>query len=96
MSIALENCHKIAFTTKWGIFAYRVMPFGLPNALATFQRLMIHSFKEYLRYFLEVFMDDLCIHSKDRLDHIEHLKLVFEKCKVYQICLNLDKCVFMV
>ena len=57
---------------------------------------MVHNFKEYLRDFLEVYMDDLYVHSKDCLDHIEHLKLVFEKCRVYRICLNPDKCVFMV
>ena len=41
-------------------------------------------------------MDDLCVHSQEREEHIEHLKLVFEKCRVYQICLNLEKCKFMV
>ena len=41
---------------------------------------MSHAFKEYLRDFLEVYMDDLCVHSKDCMDHIEHLKVVFEKC----------------
>ena len=64
--LTLKTQHKTTFATKWGIFAYRVMPFGLTNALATFQRLMSHAFKEYLRVFLEIFMDDLCIHSKER------------------------------
>ena len=72
------------------------MPFGLTNAPATFQRLMSHAFKEYLRDFLEVYMDDLCVHLKDQPDHIKHLIMVFEKCRVYQICLNPNKCVFMV
>ena len=63
VSIKEEDQHKTAFATKWGIYAYRVMPFGLTNAPATFQRLMTHAFKEYLRIFLEIFMDDLCIHT---------------------------------
>ena len=96
VSIKLSDQHKTAFATEWGIFAYRVMPFGLTNAPATFQRLMSHAFKEYLWDFLEVYMDDLCVHSKDRLEHIVHLKLVFEKCRLYRICLNPEKCVFMV
>ena len=41
-------------------------------------------------------MDDLCIHSSKREEHVVHLKLIFEKCKVYNICLNSKKCVFMV
>ena len=96
MSIDPKDQHKTAFATEWGIFAYRVMPFGLTNAPATFQRLMCHAFKEYLRDFLEIFMDDLCIHSSDRMEHIEHLKKIFEKCQVYSICLNPEKCKFMV
>ncbi|MCO5575962.1 hypothetical protein L7F22_029769 [Adiantum nelumboides] len=71
------------------------MPFGLTNALATFQRLMSHVFKEYLRNFLEVYMDDLCVHSSIEADHFEHLKKVFEKCRLYRICLNPKKCIFM-
>ena len=96
LSIALEDQHKTAFATEWGIYAYRVMPFGLTNAPATFQRLMSHAFKQYLRDFLEIFMDDLCVHSKERTDHIEHLIKVFVQCRVYRICLNPDKCKFMV
>ena len=96
MSIDPKDQHKTAFATEWGIFAYRVMPLGLTNALATFQQLMCHAFKEYLRDFLEIFMDDLCIHSSDRMEHIEHLKKIFEKCQVYSICLNSEKCKFMI
>ena len=91
-----EDQHKTAFSIEWGIFTYRIMPFGLTNALATFQRLMSHAFKEYLRAFLEIFMDDLCVHYGIRMEHIDHLKLVLEKCRVYQICLNPNKCKFMV
>ena len=72
------------------------MPFGLTNAPATFQRLMSHAFKEYLLVFLEVFMDDLCVYSLLRHEHIQHLTKVFDQCRVYRICLNPDKCKFMV
>ena len=62
VTIQPNNQHKMAFATKFGIYAYRVMPFGLMNAPATFQRLMNHAFKGYLWDFLEVYMDDLCVH----------------------------------
>ena len=72
------------------------MPFGLTNAPATFQRLMCHIFKEFLRQFLEVYIDDLCVHSKQRGDHLQQLKKIFEKCRLYRLSLNPEKCVFMV
>ena len=96
VSIAAQDQHKIAFATEWGIFAYRVMPFGLANAPATFQRLMAHAFRAYLWDFLEIFMDDLCVHSIDRMDHIQHLIKVFQQCQIYCIYLNPQKCKFMV
>ena len=63
VSIDPKDQHTTAFAMEWGIFAYRVMPFGLPNGLTTFQWLMSHTFKEYHRDFLEVYKDDPCIHS---------------------------------
>ena len=96
VSIKQEDQHKTVFATEWGIYAYRVMPFGLTNAPATFQRLMSHAFKEYLWIFLEIFMDDLCVHSLKREQHVSHLGLVFQKCRFYRICLNPEKCKFMV
>ena len=74
---------------------YRVMPFGLTNAPTTFQWLMNHAFKDHLREFLEVYMDDLCVYSSSKSMHIGHLIKVFEKCRTYSICLNREKCVFM-
>lgn len=59
-----KDQHKTAFATEWGTFAFKVMAFGLTNAPATFQRLMCHIFCEFLRSFLEVYVDDLCVHSK--------------------------------
>ena len=88
MAIDPKDQHKTAFAIEWGIFAYKVMPLGITNALATFQRLMVHVFKEYLRDFLEVYMDDLCVHSLTKALHIEHLVKVFEQCQTYKIYLN--------
>ncbi|MCO5580106.1 hypothetical protein L7F22_033972 [Adiantum nelumboides] len=73
LAIKPEDQHKMVFVTELDIFAYRVMPFGLTNALTTFQRIMSHAFKEYLRQFLEIYMDDLCVHSLIRVEHVEHL-----------------------
>ena len=77
-------------------FAYQVMQFGLTNTLATFQCLMCHVFREFLRRFLEVYVENLYVHSRQWDDHSPQLREIFEKYCLYQICLNPYKCVFMV
>ena len=72
------------------------MPFGLTNSPSTFQRLMCHIFKDFLRSFLEVYVDDQCVHSWQMMDHLTQLRSIFKKFQLYRLCLNLEKCVFMV
>ncbi|MCO5578895.1 hypothetical protein L7F22_032744 [Adiantum nelumboides] len=96
LSIAPKDQHKIVFATERGTFAYKVMPFGLTNAPSTFQRLMCHIFREFLQKILEVYVNDLCVHSQQIRDHLSQLRKIFEKCRLYRLCLNPKKCVFMV
>jgi hypothetical protein len=58
VKIALEDQLKTTFTTLWGTFCYRIMPFGLCHASGTFQRLMNKVFDPFLGLFLRVFIDD--------------------------------------
>jgi hypothetical protein len=69
------------------------MPFGSKNAPAIFSRVVIASFKEFIHQFLEVYLDDWTVYSLLK-DHVEVLRLVFEKCKQCQISLNINKCIF--
>lgn len=61
--IALEDKLKMTFITKWGKFVYKVMPFGLFNSPSTFQCFVSTRFQEYLKAWLKIFMDALCLHS---------------------------------
>ena len=85
----------MTFVTEWGTYAYRVMPFGLSNAPGTFQRMMCHTFKDFLRRFLEVFMDDFYVYSTQE-EHLDELRLVLEGRRLYRIALDLAKCQIMV
>ncbi|KAL3682295.1 hypothetical protein R1sor_000317 [Riccia sorocarpa] len=85
-----EDCEKTTFTTDWGTFAYKVMPFGLTNAPATFQRMMTNIFRDYLRKFIEVFLDDFCVFS-NRADHLDKLEKTFQKCCDSRLCLHPEK-----
>ena len=88
-----EDQHKTTFTSPWGTFEYLRIPFGLLNAGATFQRAMDYAFNELIGKIIEIYQDDLTIFSKERSDHIAHLRKVFEKCRMYGISLNPSKSV---
>ena len=86
-----EDQLKTTFTTEWGTFAFNQMPFGLCNAPGTFQRLMMDIFQDFLRHFLEVFIDDFAVFRK-RLDHLGYLKKTFERCRETNLKLHPGKC----
>jgi hypothetical protein len=75
ISIREEDQLKTIFTTDWGTYAFRVMPFGLCNAPRTFQRVMMIIFQQYLHKFLKNFINDFCAYSEDE-DHLEKLEAV--------------------
>jgi hypothetical protein len=89
-----EDQLKTAFTTPWGTFMYLRMPFGLMNAGATFQRAMDFAFRDLIQKIIEIYQDDLTVVSKNRKDHLSHLRIVFERCRKYGISLNPKKYVF--
>ncbi len=95
MLVKDSDRYKIAFTTKWGTYAYCKMPFGLTNAGATFQKAMEEAFKLMLEKFILVYLDDVTIYSKSVVDHFDHLKKVFIKCREFSVSLNPKKCVFV-
>ena len=95
IQIKPEDQHKTAFICPWGTFAYRKMPFGLKNTGATFQWEMTLIFHD-LKSIIEVFLDDLAAHSRMRMHHPYHLRLVFERCRHYSVRLNPHKCIFCV
>ena len=77
IQIKLEDQHKIAFIYPWGTFAYKKMPFGLKNAGETFQQAMNFAFHD-IKAIVEPYLDDLLAHSRKRIDHPDHLRLIFE------------------
>lgn len=92
--VSKEDQHKTTFTTPWGTFEYLRMPFGLLNAGATFQRAMDYAFKKLIGKIIEIYQDDLTVFSKNRSDHVGHLRQVFERCRKYKISLNPAKSIF--
>jgi hypothetical protein len=73
IKIRVEDTHKTTFTTRYGLFEYLVMSFGLTNALAHFMYLMNAVFMPELDKFVVVFIDDILIYSRSMEEHEEHL-----------------------
>ena len=87
ISIAPEDWHKTAFTTPWGTYIYVVMPFGLCNALAAFQRAMTYAFSELLHKSLTVFIDDYSTHSTEA-EHLHWVRECLLCCRRSSIAVN--------
>jgi hypothetical protein len=87
---------KTSFWTKWGTYAYRKMSFGLINVGETFQREMDIAFRGLLGECVVVYLDDVTIFSRDKKNHITHLRRVFNRCRRYGISLNPKKSMFAV
>ena len=67
--MAPKDMTKITFTTEWGIYCYTVMPFGLKNARATYQRMATVLLHDMMHNEVEVCVDDMIVKSKDRKNH---------------------------
>jgi hypothetical protein len=70
---------KTTFITKYGLYEYTVMSFGLTNAPAFFMNLMKSVFMDYLDKFVVVFIDDILIYSQSEEEHVDQLKMVLQR-----------------
>uniref|UniRef100_A0A2N9H1A8 Reverse transcriptase domain-containing protein n=1 Tax=Fagus sylvatica TaxID=28930 RepID=A0A2N9H1A8_FAGSY len=94
IKMAEEDKSKTAFVTHWGTFVYDVMPFGLKNAGATYQRAMVTLFHDMIHHEIEVYVDDMIAKSRTAQDHLTDLRKLFQRLKKYQLRLNPNKCAF--
>ena len=88
--------HKTAFLTRYGLFEYVVMPFGLCNAPGTFQAFINSTLREYLDDFCTSYLDDILIYSDNKEEHIAHVSKVLERLQHAGLFLDVDKCEFFV
>jgi hypothetical protein len=96
LRIRPSNIPRTTFITKYGLYEYTVMSFGLTNAPAFFMYLMNSVFMDYLDKFIVVFIDDILIYSDNEEEHEEHLKMVLQWLQEHQLYAKQGKCEFWI
>ncbi|WVZ97250.1 LOW QUALITY PROTEIN: hypothetical protein U9M48_042800 [Paspalum notatum var. saurae] len=92
IKIREEDIPKTAFSTRYGLYEYLVMSFGLTNAPAFFMYMMNSVFMNELDKF--VFIDDILIYSKSEEEHKEHLRIVLTRLREHKLYAKFSKCAF--
>jgi hypothetical protein len=96
MKIRPSDIPKTDFSTRYGLYEFTVMSFGLINAPAYLMNMMNKVFMEYQDRFVVVFIDDILIYSKSDNDHEEHPRLVLQKLRDNQLYAKYSKCEFLI
>jgi hypothetical protein len=94
IKIDAEDIPKTAFSTRYGLYEYLVMSFGLTNAPTHFMYLMNSMFMPELDKFVMVFIDDILVYSKDEEEHEQHLRVILQRLHEHQLYAKFSKCAF--
>ncbi len=94
VKIAEKDIEKTAFKTRYGLFEYLVLPFGLCNGPATFVALMNEIFHDVLDKFIVIYIDDILVFSENEEQHRMHLEVIMERLQKNQLHVQLKKCLF--
>ena len=92
--LALDDQEMTTFVTPIGNYHYKVMPIGLKNAGATYQRMMIRMFEPQLGKNIEIYIDDIVVKSKAESKHVNDLENIFAILRKHKLQLNASKCSF--
>ena len=94
IKIRPEDVPKTAFSTRYGLYEYLVMSFGLTNAPAHFMYLMNSVFMPELDMFVVVFIDDILVYSETPEDHEQHLRIVLSRLREHKLYTKFSNCEF--
>ncbi|XP_017237355.1 uncharacterized protein LOC108210538 [Daucus carota subsp. sativus] len=94
IKLSPQDREKTSFITHRGVYCYKVMPFGLINAGATYQRMMNKVFADQLGRNMEVYVDDMIVKSMEKEVHLKDLQECFDKLRASNMKLNPSKCTF--
>jgi hypothetical protein len=89
-----KDISKTSFSTRYSLYEYLVMSFGLTNAHAHFMYLMNSIFMEELEKFVVVFIDNILVFSRSKKEHEDHLRIVLQRLRDHQLYVKFNKCEF--
>ena len=92
--IAAGDEWKTAFRTRYGLFEYKVVPFGLTNAPAAFQHMMNDTFRDILDVTVTIYLDDILIYSNKPSEHEQHVREVLRRLIAMRLFAKAEKCEF--
>jgi hypothetical protein len=92
IKIRPQDIPKTVFSTRYGLYEYLVISFGLTNAPAYFMYLMNSIFLPELDKFVIMFIDDILVYSENEEDHAEHLRIVLTRLREHQLYAKFSKC----
>jgi hypothetical protein len=94
IKIRPQDIPKTAFSTRYGLYEYLIMSFGLTNTPTYFMYLMNSVFMPELDKFMIVFNDDILVYLENVEDHAEHLRVVLTRLKDHKLYAKFSKCEF--
>ncbi|XP_040947298.1 uncharacterized protein [Gossypium hirsutum] len=89
-----KDMKKTTFITLWGTFCYKVMPFGLKKAGATYQKALVTLFHNMMHKKIEVYVEDMIAKSRTEREHVPVLRKLFLRLRKFQLKHNPAKCIF--
>jgi len=94
ITIRPSDIPKTAFSTRYGLYEYLIMSFGLTNSPAYFMYLMNSVFMSELDKFIVVFINDISIYSKTEEEHVQHFRIILQRLRDHQLYAKFSKCEF--
>jgi transposase InsO family protein len=94
MRIHPDSEELTSFRTRYGAYKYKVLPFGLTNGPATFQRYINDVLFDFLDDFVTAYLDDILIYSEDELEHTAHVRKVIQRLQEAGLQIDIKKCEF--
>ncbi|GAA0184057.1 hypothetical protein LIER_42505 [Lithospermum erythrorhizon] len=89
-----EDEEKTAFITEYGLYCWKVMPFGLKYSGATYQQMVNSIFASQIERNMEIYVDDMLLKSKTKADHLQNLMETFNRLRESRLKVNPEKCSF--